>query len=291
MLESVIVANMKGIIALDIDGTLTTRDHEVAPEVIDYLNYLHSQDWMFIFISGRPYQWAAATLKALPFPYFFAIYNGAYIVSMPEGRILERHLIDRSVLADLEIISSEFSTGFVVYGGLEQQEPIYYNPSKFDKKTAAFFEKRAKVSLENWIPIDSIADIPFEKFTSVKFFVTEDQAESLAENIERQLSLHVPIIKDPIDPDYYVLQATNPKANKGDALENFSTICGWSGVRIAAGDDLNDFPMFQKAQITIAMQDSPFLLRKLATIIAPPVEDLGLINGLKSAIAKYERRG
>lgn len=291
MLESDIVDFMKGIIALDIDGTLTTSDHQVAPEVVEYLELLQSQDWVFIFISGRPYAWALDSLKAFTFPYFFAVYNGAYILSMPEGKILEQYLLNRSVLQELTEIAEEFSTGFVVYGSLENREPIFFTPSAFDQKTLDFFDIRARVTQEDWIPIESIAEIPHEKFTSIKFFVPVEQAEELADAIEQRVNLHVPIINDRVDPSYCVLQATSPKANKGDALENFSNICGWSGVRIAAGDDLNDFPMFQKAQITIAMQNSPLLLRQLATVIAPAVEDLGLINGLKMAIAKHERKG
>ena len=291
MHHSAIVGIMKGIIALDIDGTLTTKDHEVAPEVVEYLELLQIQEWVFIFISGRPYQWAAATLRAMTFPYFFAAYNGAYIVSMPDSRVLEQHLVNRSVLEELWQIAGEFSTGFVVYGALEQREPIYFTASKFDEKTLAFFDRRAQVTEEEWIPVESIHEIPHDKFTSVKFFVSEERAEALAEAIEQRARLYVPIINDPVDSSYCVLQATNPSANKGDALENFSNICGWSGVRIAAGDDLNDFPMFQKAQITVAMQDSPLLLRQLATVIAPAVEDLGLISGLKAAIAKHERKG
>lgn len=281
---------MKGIIALDIDGTLTGPDHVIAPEVIDYLEVLHNQQWRFIFISGRPYKWGSAALLALPFPYFLAIYNGAYILSMPEGQIAERHLLDRAVLERLMKLADRFSTGLVVLGGLEQGESIYFTAAKFDDKTLDFFEKRSQVSQETWIPVASIEEIPLQNITSAKFFVDAANADAIAEILEEELGLHAPIIKDPVDPSYMIIQTTHPRANKGDALENFSSICGWSGVRIAAGNDINDFPMFQKAQITIAMQDSPLALRELATVIAPPVEDLGLIDGLKIAIAKHETR-
>lgn len=281
---------MKGIIALDIDGTLTGPDHVIAPEVIDYLELLHSQQWQFIFITGRPYTWGSSALHTLPFPYFLAIYNGAYILSLPQGQIAERYLLERDYLDRLYAIAERYNTGLVVLGGLEEGEQIYFTASKFDDAALHFFEKRREVSQEKWIPVASIDEIPFTKFTSAKFFVDADVAEKIAQEVEDELGLHVPLIKDPVDPSYTILQCTHARANKGDALENFSSVCGWSGIRIVAGNDSNDIPMFQKAQITIAMQDSPLALRQLATIIAPPVEDLGLIEGLKAAIAKLETR-
>lgn len=282
--------NMKGIIALDIDGTLTGPDHLIAPEVIEYLESLHEQQWRFIFISGRPYNWGAVSLQQLTFPYFLAVYNGAYIISMPDGQIAERHLLNRSVLLQMEKIAEKFATGLVVYGGLEHGENIYFTASRFDEKTLNFFEQRSKISQEIWIPVASVGEIPLENFTSAKYFVGQNLGEKIAEILESELGLYAPLISDPVDSSFLILQATHQEANKGDALENFSSICGWSGMRIAAGNDINDYPMFQKAQITVAMQDSPLTLRELATVIAPPVEDLGLITGLKMAIAKFETR-
>lgn len=280
---------MKGIIALDIDGTLTGPDHEVPPEVIEYLEFLHEQQWQFIFITGRPYSWGVASLDVIKFPHFLAVYNGAYLLSRPDGLIAERHLLDRVVLESVNNICERFTTGCVVLGGIEHNEKIYYTPAKFDDATNAFFEKRMGVTKEEWIPVASSLDVPFDRFTSFKFFVNESIAEAIASVIEDELNLHVPIINDPVDSSYSILQATHPRANKGDALEDFSSICGWAGVRIAAGNDINDFPMFQKAQLTVAMQDSPLQLRQLATVIAPPIEKLGLIEGLKTVIAKYEK--
>jgi len=280
---------MKGIIALDIDGTLTGSDHLIDPEVVDYLSLLHDQEWQLIFISGRSFSWGAATLSQLSFPYFFSCYNGAYLISMPDKFVAERHLLDRSILKQVEELCDRFKTGCVIYGGLDYQENSYFIPSQFDEATNAFFEKRCEVTLEKWIPVNAFSEVPFDKIVSIKYFAKESEAEVIADAIETELGLHVPIINDPIDSSYMVLQATHPKANKGDALENFSAICRWSGIRIAAGNDSNDLPMFQKAQLTIAMQDSPLSLRQLATVVVPGVEELGLITGLRTVISRYEK--
>lgn len=281
---------MKGIIALDIDGTLTGPDHQIDPEVLHYLESLFHQGWKMIFITGRPYAWSAASLEAIPFPYFLAIHNGAYILSMPDRMIAARYLLDQETIVKLVSIAEQHQTGLIIYGELQEGEPIYFTRAKFDPATLAFFQIRSSVSKENWKSITSLEEIPIKTFATVKYFVDSEKADKIADSIGEQFKLSSSIIQDPIDPSYSLLQVTHPLANKGDALENFSKICGWSGIRIAAGNDLNDFPMFQKAQITIAMQESPLLLRQMATIIAPPVENLGLMTALKSAISMHETR-
>ena len=44
---------MKGIIALDIDGTITVEHHSIEPEVVRYLSGLAAEGWKMIFITGR----------------------------------------------------------------------------------------------------------------------------------------------------------------------------------------------------------------------------------------------
>jgi len=45
----------KGIIALDIDGTVTDKASELDSKVIDALERFYHQGWLYIFITGRPY--------------------------------------------------------------------------------------------------------------------------------------------------------------------------------------------------------------------------------------------
>ena len=55
---------------------------------------------------------------------------------------------------------------------------------------------------------------------------------------------------------------------------------------ISAGDDNNDESLLQIADIKIAMPTSPKCLLDQATIIAPPVEEKGIIDALKIAVQK-----
>ncbi len=63
---------MKGLIALDIDGTLTDNLKPTPAEVAAYLRFLSAEGWEMAFITGRTFHWGYTALKQLNFPYHFA---------------------------------------------------------------------------------------------------------------------------------------------------------------------------------------------------------------------------
>ena len=88
---------MKGIIALDIDGTITADAEHLPKNVHHYLTSLAQEGWSLFFLTGRTFQWAFRTLRELPFPYAFALQNGAIILEMP-ARTMNRAASHRTAV-------------------------------------------------------------------------------------------------------------------------------------------------------------------------------------------------
>lgn len=123
-----------------------------------------------------------------------------------------------------------------------------------------------------------------KEFPSLKCFGFHSSAVDLARKIETQLGLHVPLIRDPFDESYYVVQATHPQISKGQALKDFVQLNKNGGKIIAAGDDYNDRSMFAVADIAVVMATAPQEMLMEADIIAPPASEEGIIVGLEAAI-------
>ncbi|MFI0435652.1 MAG: HAD family hydrolase [Parachlamydiaceae bacterium] len=275
---------LKGIISLDIDGTLTTQAHEINRCVIDALSQRVLEGWKIIFITGRPFQWAESALRDFPFPYAIAVQNGAVLVEMPQRQIVAFHPLNPDCLAAFESICQEFATDLVVYSGIENDDWCYYRPSSFPPLQLPYLLSRASFLGEKWRPLDSFSDLPISRFTSIKFFTTSQCALSLSERIEQTLGMHAPPNRDPFNSDYFVIQVTHPKANKGSILKEFIKMTGITGPVIAAGDDYNDYTMLVEAHMKIVMANAPPGLLKLADIVAPPAAEMGIIQGLDEAI-------
>lgn len=275
---------MNGIIALDIDGTVTAEAHQVPVEVVAFLEQLHQQNWTFLFITGRTFKWAYSSLAALKIPYYLAVQNGAILLNMPERKIIKRCYVDKGIVPKLSDVASRLNTDFIIYSGYENDDTCYYRPKRFSKDHLEYLFDRTKALHENWQAVEDFTHVNLKELASLKFIEKEAKAQEIARCVEEQLHLHIPINNDPYNGQYFVAQATHPEATKGSALKAFAAICEHAGPIIAAGDDFNDVSMLEQADIKIVMGNAPGSLLLMADIIAPPVSQMGIITGLKHAI-------
>ncbi|MBA3722813.1 MAG: HAD-IIB family hydrolase [Parachlamydiaceae bacterium] len=286
-----IFESFKGVIALDIDGTITDQAHTIHHEVVSYLKELYEEGWKFVFITGRSYQWGFRVLTHLPFPYTFAFQNGALILEMPSLKILSKKYLKNVILSQMEEICQEENTGFTIYSGWEYQDVCFYNPKHFSAELSDYIRGRYLKLDEKWFSIDNYNDIPLTEFLSLKCFASNPKAAfSLSHRIENEMGLHAPVNRDPYNQAYYVIQATHPEANKGEALKTFIQGNSNKGPVIAAGDDLNDLSMLRLADIKVVMDDAPDQLKKTADIIAPTASKNGIIEGLERALRIIDER-
>ncbi len=70
---------MYKIVASDLDGTLLTPDHKIAPYTKEVLNQLHLQDKDFIFATGRHHIDVAGMREQLGIPAYMITSNGARV--------------------------------------------------------------------------------------------------------------------------------------------------------------------------------------------------------------------
>ncbi len=278
---------MKGIIALDIDGTVTLPGQNIPRETLAFLSELIKSHWDIIFITGRSVPWASKTLQELPSPYYLSVQNGAITLEMPSKKILSKKYLDRSIIPVMQEICEGEPTDFIIYSGYEFDDFCFYRPNHFSPELLGYLHARASAYQEKWEQLSSFNLLTIEQFPSIKCFGLHSPAQEVAKRIERDLGLHVPVIRDPFNDNYFVAQATHPDVSKGQALNELAKLLGNTGPVIAAGDDYNDISMLAEADLTIVMATAPETMLSTADIIAPSAQHQGLINGLTQAIKRY----
>lgn len=276
---------MKGMIALDIDGTITFDHRHLDREVISFFNFLSKEGWVFVFITGRTFLWGYEVLRDLDFPYYIAVHNGATILEMPSRHVVAKKYLHIDCLESLDCIFNGRKTDYIIYTEKETGPLCYYRPNRMPEYLQNYLKERTKVFKEEWIPLDSYNDLPVTEFSALKYFGPKDEADLMILEFER-LDLHAPMIKDPFNTDYYIIQATHSEVSKGHALRQLKDMLQLpEGRVIAAGDDNNDATMLASADIRVVMATAPEYLLKKAHVIAPSAHVKGIIKGLKSAIA------
>ncbi len=265
---------MKGLIALDLDGTVIHSSEPLSFERARYFEKKVKEGFHLMFISGRTAQWMEDKLKNLNCPYALAPQNGAALVLMPEKKLLQSSTLDHDIVNQAKAISEEEKLPFILYGGFEEQDRCYWDPEAFSDEMRQYLNRRKAKTLENW------QEKPLHKIASIKWIGPKKQIERISQKVEKRLNLHIPPIKDPFDPNYFVAQATKSDVNKGEILKFYKNYLGISAGTIAGGDDINDLPMLKASSVRIVMEGAPEQLLDKADIVTGCIMD-----GIERAIA------
>jgi len=280
---------IKGLIALDIDGTVTAvRDH-LNPQVVEYLAARALEGWQLYFITGRTFHWAHALLKDLPFSYIIGAHNGAYICSMPDQTVLYRGYLEKNDVLRLAELLKRFNSTGVIYTGPDGDERTYVCPHDLSEDKYKYMSQRRIAVQEVWIEVDSVHAIPDDMFLAVRCLEKRECALKISEAIASELQLSSPLMMDSCGATYMLVQITKKEVTKGTAISHVVENLNLKGPIIAAGDDHNDVAMLQNADIKIAMATAPQELLDLADVIAPPAAECGIIKGLEMGFSKIIR--
>lgn len=277
----------KGIIALDIDGTITVQKHQLEESVNTFLNSLIAQGWIVAFVTGRTFSFAKPILARLQGEFFFGVQNGAALYEMPSGKLVVKHSIERKYLRLLDDLFFTYSSGLLVESGRENGDVCYYRREDFSPSELEYIDYRISISPEKWQTLSSFDDLESLKikdFAVGKFFADEKQSEAISNRVE-EAGFKVTTIRDPFRPNYFITHINHPLASKGSCLNPLLKKCPNLPL-IAAGDDTNDIEMIKRGNIKIVMHNAPKSLHTFADIVAPPASEEGIIPALKEAIKR-----
>ncbi|HCJ83430.1 MAG TPA: hypothetical protein DHV52_03760 [Parachlamydiales bacterium] len=276
----------KGWIALDIDGTTTAHVREIPWEVSQFLKGLARKGWRIFFITGRVYSWTLQSLSPLSFPYLFAVQNGADIIEMPAHRLLSRAYLSPKIIPFLEKAYRNIAYDYLIYAGFEKGDFCYYRPRRFPEEIAWYLDLLKSFSPAPWQKREEFSFAEGDSFPLIKCFGSKEAMTPLFEALLHLRELTVSMIRDPLCERFYLLLITDRKASKGTALDRARAAFHSTAPLIAAGDDFNDLPMLEKADIKIVMQTAPEEVKARADILAPSASECGIIPALKEALQR-----
>ncbi|MCX6991501.1 MAG: HAD family hydrolase [Chlamydiae bacterium] len=276
---------VKAWICLDIDGTTTSDPHSIPQQVLEYFTSLYEKGYRFVFITGRTFAFANATLSKIPFPFLFSVQNGADLLQMPEKIPLQQHYLPASVIERLDEIYEGREEDYIIYSGWQAGDFCYYRPARFSEWMTSYLEMMMTLVEEPWQALHSFGPLRDKSFPLIKCLGTKEHMKEVEKYLHQIPEINVTCIKDPLSKEgYYLNLITDKNASKGNALNYIRTLAEPGALFIGAGDDRNDISLLESADIAIAMQNAPDDLIKLADIIAPPASEMGIIKALGAAI-------
>lgn len=267
---------MKGLIALDIDGTLTEEMHSLPKNVAAKIDEW-SRNWEIFFVTGRTFKWVFPLLSHFTFNYRLGLQNGALNLEMPARKVIGKAYLTKEILKTLDQLLDGLQPDYAIFAGYEEGDKVYYRPSLYH----GYIRERAGHLLETWVEVKNWDQLPFDSFASLKWIGTREKLHIICQRLEK-IGLHIPVNRDPVNSNYCVAQATNPEATKGQLISKWREI--HHKPIIAAGDDRNDFGMLSVADVKVVMQGAPEDLIEMADVIAKPAKQEGIIQGIEKGI-------
>lgn len=281
---------MRGIIATDIDRTLTNRDHIIPQDVITYLEKSHKEGFEIVFLTGRPFSFASRALRGCNFPFHLGVQNGAEVLKMPEKTFRSQKFLTKDVVLKICAAAQFIDRDFVIYSGAEHGDYCYYNPKKFSGAGKEYVESLKKYGAAHWKEVDSFENIQREVFPMMRLFGTLVDMESLKKKVLELANVCCVILNDVTRENTFVLMITEKEVDKGHSLRRLIEHYDWQGCVIGCGDDLNDISLFDAVDISIGMENGHPQLLKKATIIAKPSYNMGIIEALDEAKGMMHER-
>ena len=260
-----------GLIATDMDGTLLDGNHQIPDDFWPLLDRLHAQGWAFAPASGRQ------------------LYT-----------LLDQ--FDRVTGNQISVIAEN---GTVVY----HEGEIVSTTTLAPKDAHAVIETIENTDLD-WGVVLCRADGAFVSRTDnaflkegIKYYHRLERVEDLHEHVNDQViklavfsfpdaeTVAAPLLRG-VAPDLSLvisgahwIDLMAPEANKGVGLRLLAQALDIPMERtIAFGDFLNDLELLQAAGTAVAMENAHPKIKEVATRIAPPNTEHGVLTVLEELL-------
>ena len=283
------------LLAVDLDGTLFSREREIARESVDAFKAFSEQGGEVVVCSGRSPLSTRWILKTIGLSDPIIAYNGA-VIQEADGKIHEQSPFRKEDLVSFIEACHKFGVYAQLYEGdhllvpevnelnkrwIENNIPSLLKSGGTEEECSQFrgqCEVRHVEALADYVDtnepaIHKLAAFPkegcrFEEFIS--------HLNTLKEQFEVSSSF-----------SYESLEISPAGISKASALQKLASMLDISMERVAAiGDNFNDVYMLQEAGLGIAMGNAPDEVKKLADAVTETNDNLGVAKAVRKYLLK-----
>ncbi|AUJ23311.1 Cof-type HAD-IIB family hydrolase [Virgibacillus dokdonensis] len=236
------------LIALDMDGTLLTKDHEITPLTRQAISEAMDKGIHVVLSTGRWLKSCYPFAESLGLQSYLVTVNGGEIWTKDQ-ELVEQHLFDSKKIEQMYHIA----TGLGLTTWMITTEQVYRN------------ELPENVHELKWLKFgcESHDPVTLEKMIKELSFIDGlEMTNSLPTNLE-----------------------VNPEGvNKAKGLEKVCNLVGITMDEVmAVGDSLNDIKMIQQAGVGVAMGNAQEAVKKASDYIT----DVNNADGVGKAIRRH----
>lgn len=284
-------AQPRGILALDIDGTLLGPGSVLAERTRNAVHAAGAAGWLVTLATGRRWGATKPVADALGLESPLICFNGAVIRDSITGEILHYNPLPPNTVAPLlrRLIAGKLQP--VLYEDLDAGERILTGPAEFDSPHIALWLERiirSYGSVVQRLPYDDLITIP--DATRILLF-DEIGRVNWVGSIAEELGLSTRVLFYPVEQEGALMaELLHPEGTKAVALAALANRYGLTMQDvIAVGDGHNDVEMLAEAGVGVAMGQAPAEVIAHATLTIGSHADDGLAAFIERELLTGER--
>jgi len=258
----------------DLDGTLLKGDASLPQGARELVWDLHRRGARLTYSTARTIRSAAFILEGLPFPAPVALMNGVLLRDMAENRYVSAAEIEPAAAQQvLDALTGIGASPFV--NSLDEDNPVCGDPlctcyrEITNEPMRRFHDDRVRRYGKPFLKIRDTGDIP-GRIIYFCLIAGEEMIRRAAETLEKIPQIRLTWYRDSYAPDTWYLEAFSPAASKKNAVEKLRALTGAKKI-IAFGDNRNDIPMFEAADIAVAVENAVAEAKAAADAVTPSV--------------------
>ncbi|OAT37281.1 sugar-phosphatase [Proteus myxofaciens] len=264
------------LVAIDLDGTLLNNQHKITQEVKDAIQRTKESGTQILLASGRSFNGISPYLKELGLDTsdnFCISNNGSQIHQADSGEVIIEDLLNFEDYLYFENLSREIGVHFHALS----DNKIYTTNRHISHFTC-------REAFLTWTPLyyrplnEMQNDMRFSKFMIVDTPTVLDNAmQYLPANIYEQYSI--------LRSAPYFIEILNTDVNKGNAVKKIAEHLKITPEKIMCiGDQDNDLAMLKYAGLSVAMENAPEAIKKIAKFVTLSNEEHGVAAALNKFI-------
>jgi Cof subfamily protein (haloacid dehalogenase superfamily) len=269
-------------LALDLDGTTLRPDAVLSGRTISAIKAWMDRGVQVILCTGRSIEAAESYRAALGAEGPMVYYNGAKVVDMPGGRVLDALLLERDIAEYCIDLSRNRGVYLQIFlsGGEEAQDMLITEGSG---EQLEMYRKRTGLHVTFGDLKDALAAPDHGGCIKAMFLAEGPVLDTLRASLEERFSRRVYMARS----HETFLEIMDGGVSKGRGLEAALNFRGIDPAQVIAfGDEENDLPLFKTAGFSAAPANGKEALRAAADFVIGPNSEDGVAAFLEDASLK-----
>lgn len=279
------VASVPGgvrMVATDLDGTLLRSDNTVSARTVDAFRAAREAELPVVFVTGRPPRWLPPVVEATGHAGIGVCANGALVVDLDTGAVLETHPIPYDVVREtVAVLRAEVEgVAFAIeWDSGDAHDDFAHEPSYRARYRVAGVEHGDILELAARHPV-------------IKLLARIDGgAHPARHDVDALLDVTLGHVSHLVTAthsasDDVLIEMSALGVSKGAALAHQAQRLGVPlAAVVAVGDMPNDVPMLAEAGVGLAVETGHPAARAAADALLPGPHDDGLAQLVEAVLA------